>query len=178
MDQALAIFSTDHGLTESLLSIWEQNRRTRLRRLEEYKPLLAGGQVERGREWFITAMCVGCHRVGERGGDIGPDLTRIGAVRSGDDLLESILFPSSSFAQGYEPYTLTLRNGEEFSGTLIAQGPDGISLRDGAGMLRRVATPDVVSFNRQELSTMPEGLEQLLSPEQFRDLLAYLQNLK
>lgn len=64
------------------------------------------------------------------------------------------------------------------SGSLVAQGPDGVSLRDGAGAVRRVRTEDVVSLERQQLSAMLEGLEQLLTREQFRDLIAYLQSLK
>jgi putative heme-binding domain-containing protein len=108
----------------------------------------------------------------------GPDLTKIGAIRSGGDLLESILYPSSSFAQGYEPYLLTRRDGEELSGILVAQGPEGVSLRDATGLLHRVRATDVASLERQQLSSMPEGLEQLLTLEQFRDLLAYLQSLR
>ena len=150
-----------------------------LQRLGEFKPLLNGGDAERGREWFTTATCAGCHRIGERGGLIGPDLTRIGAIRSGGDLLESILYPSSSFAQGYEPYLLTRREVRKCVGNLITQGPEGVSLRDGAGIIHRVR-PD---RHRRAgppatISTMPAGLEQLLTREQFRDLLAYLQSLK
>jgi putative heme-binding domain-containing protein len=109
---------------------------------------------------------------------IGPDLTRIGAIRSGGDLLESILYPSSSFSQGYEPYQLIKHDGVEVSGSLVAQGPDGVSLRDGTGVIHRARPADILSLNRQQLSAMPEGLEQLLTSEQLRDLLAYLQSLK
>ena len=149
-----------------------------MKRLNEFKPLLAGGDAGRGREWFDRATCAGCHRIGERGGVIGPNLTKIGAIRSGGDLLESILFPSSSFAQGYEPYSLTRRDGEELSGSLVALGPEGVSLRDATGVIHQVRPADITSLDRQQLSAMPEGLEQLLTREQFRDLLAYLQSLK
>ena len=47
-----------------------------------------------------------------------------------------------------------------------------------AGVIQRVRAGDIVSLQRQQLSAMPEGLEQLLTREQFRDLLAYLQSLK
>lgn len=161
-----------------MLAAWEQNNAARLGRLAEFKPLLAGGNAERGRKSFASATCAGCHRVGNLGGDIGPDLTRIGAIRSGADLLESILYPSSSFAQGYEPYLLTRRDGEELSGSLVAQGPEEVALRDGPGMIHRARLDDIASLERQQLSAMPDGLEQLLTREQFGDLLAYLQGLK
>ena len=178
LDQVLAIFPTAPTVRAALLAAWEQNNAAMLRRLDKFKPLLAGGDAERGREWFTTATCAGCHRIGERGGVIGPDLTRIGAIRSGGDLLESILYPSSSFAQGFEPYLLTRRDNEEVSGSLVAQGPEGVSLRDGAGIIHRARPEDIGSLERQQLSAMPEGLEQLLTPEQFSDLLSYLQSLK
>jgi putative membrane-bound dehydrogenase-like protein len=178
LDRALAIFPDDPATRAALTGAWEQNNATMLRRLTEFKPLLAGGDPKRGREWFNTATCAGCHRIGERGGVVGPDLTRVGAIRSGGDLLESILYPSSSFAQGYEPYLLTRRDGEELSGSLVAQGPESVSVRDGIGVIHRVRSDDVGSLRRQQLSAMPEGLEQWLTREQFRDLLAYLQSLK
>ena len=178
LDQALRLFPDDSPVRASLLAAWKKNNAAMLQRLEEFKPLLTGGDAGRGREWFATATCAGCHSIGERGGTVGPDLTQIGAIRSGGDLLESILYPSSSFAQGYEPYLLTRRDGEEVSGTLVAQGPAGVSLRDLAGVIHRVRPEAIASLERQQLSVMPEGLEQLLTRDQFRDLLAYLQSLK
>ena len=88
----------------ALLRVNAESVRDRQARLAEYEPLLTGGDPGRGRAVFFgrTAACATCHRVGDEGGRVGPDLTRIGAIRSGHDLLESILWPSSTFAQGYE----------------------------------------------------------------------------
>jgi len=178
LDQVLAVFPGDAPVRATLLAAWERNMATLLQRLAEFKPLLTGGDPGRGRELFTVATCAGCHRIGERGGESGPDLTKIGAIRSGGDLLESILFPSSSFAQGFEPYALTRRDGEEVIGSLVAQGPEGVTLRDATGFLHRVPAAGVASLDRLQLSAMPEGLDQLLTRGQFRDLLAYLQSLK
>ncbi|MBM3847908.1 MAG: c-type cytochrome, partial [Verrucomicrobia bacterium] len=134
--------------------------------------------AERGRELFTKATCAGCHRIGEQGGVAGPDLTRIGAIRSGQDLLESILYPSSSFAQGFEPHSLKRRDGEEVFGNIVVQGPDGVRLRDAAGIVHHTRPEEIISLERHPLSTMPAGLEELLTRRQFGDLLAYLQSLK
>ena len=45
-------------------------------------------------------------------------------------------------------------------------------------VIQPVRAGDIASLERQQLSAMPEGLEQLLTRDQFRDLLAYLQSLK
>lgn len=178
LDRALAAFADDPPLRESLVAAWQQNLLASRQRLNEFRPLLSGGNVERGRHNFLLATCDGCHRIGERGGTVGPDLTKIGAIRSPDDLLESILFPSSTFAQGYEPYSLTRKDGEEISGSLVSKGAEAVSLRDGTGLIHHVRPDDIASLVRQESSAMPTGLEQLLTREQFQDLLAYLQSLK
>lgn len=178
LDLALQIFSGNDAVRRSLSAAWERNNAAKLKRLGEHRELLSGGNAARGAALFETATCSGCHKVSGNGGVVGPDLTRVGAIRSGGDLLESILYPSSSLAQGYEPYHLTRRDGEDVSGNLVAQGPEGISLRDGTGMIHRVRPEQIASLERQQLSAMPEGLEQLLTREQFRDLLAYLQSLR
>ena len=89
----------------------------------EFLPLLEGGNAERGRAVFLSskAACSTCHRVGTSGGQIGPDLTTIGAIRAGRDLIESIVFPSSTIAQGFEQYTVITTEGRAISGTMARQ---------------------------------------------------------
>ena len=56
---------------------------------------LSAGDVRRGQLIFHSekAACYSCHAIGYRGGNVGPDLTRIGSVRADRDLLEAIVFP-------------------------------------------------------------------------------------
>ena len=89
---------------EALLASLNVDAARQKRRLEEL--LAAGkdgkeGDVRRGQAVFNSpkAACLACHTIGYLGGKIGPDLTRIGQIRSERDLLEAILFPSASFAE-------------------------------------------------------------------------------
>ena len=67
------------------------------RRLMALEPLLRGGDVEPGRIVFERkAGCANCHQIGEQGGVLGPDLTKVGAIRAGRDLIESIVMPSAT----------------------------------------------------------------------------------
>ena len=120
--------------------------------------------------------CSTCHRLGDAGGRVGPDLTRIGAVRSGHDLLESILWPSSTFAQGYEPYTVATADGRVLAGLIARQDADVLILRDSSGAETRLRRGDVEELRRSETSLMPEGLEGALTRDEFRDLLAFLRS--
>ena len=74
-------------------------------RLVELEALLPGGDPERGREIFQNtsqSLCLTCHVMGELGVEFGPDLTKIGAIRSERDLLEAIVYPSATIARYYE----------------------------------------------------------------------------
>jgi putative heme-binding domain-containing protein len=165
---------------EALRSRFRPDGESQQARLAKHEPLLRGGDVGRGRIVFEGAKvaCLICHTVGDRGGKIGPDLTRVGAIRSGRDLLESILFPSSTFAQGYEAFAFETSNGEEHSGTIISQSEENITVRTVTGTETTFSRSAIQNLRRASVSIMPEGLEAALSEQEFRDLLAFLQSLK
>src|SRR5262249_53433454 len=135
---------------------------------------------ERGRAIFFgkKVACATCHRIGRDGGDVGPDLTKIAAIRSGRDILESVVVPSSTIAQGYDTYLVVLTNGRTVSGVISRQTTDTLMLRDSSGAEVRLRKDQVQEMQRQSTSLMPEGQERALSKDEFRDLLRFLQSLK
>lgn len=149
-------------------------------RLTAFEPLLKGGDESRGRAIFrgSKVACAACHRIGEQGGSVGPDLTKVGDIRAGRDLIESIVYPSSTFAQGYESYFVLLKDGRDASGILVRQEPDVLALRDSSGADQLFRKGEVVELQRRATSIMPEGLENAMTADEFRDLLAYLQSLR
>ena len=147
--------------------------------LADMEPLLQGGDENRGAQIYLgKAACSACHRVGKTGSLVGPDLTRIGRIRSGRDLIESLAAPSATFAQGYEPLTIELHSGETLHGMRVRQLDDSFVLRDAAGAETRLRPDQIKQINRNDVSLMPAGLLDGLSREEIRDLLAYLQKLK
>ncbi len=165
---------------EDVLALVRKSAERQAARLREIEPLLRGGSAERGRAVFFgpKAACSTCHAVGGQGGRVGPDLTRVGTVRSGRDILESVLLPSSTIAQGYENYQAVTKDGRVFSGVIARQAPEVVVLRDSSGAEVQLDRGGLETLQRQATSLMPEGLERNLSTEEFRDLLAYLQSLK
>ena len=119
-----------------------------------------------------------CHRADSGGGQIGPDLTRIGAGRAGRDLLESILFPSSTIAQGFDNYAVVTKEGQVVNGVISRQTADTLILRDSSGAEIRLRRDAVDELARTAISLMPERLAEALTPGELRDLMAYLQSLK
>ncbi len=105
-------------------------------RLDELLPQLKDGDVRRGQAIFNSqkAACATCHAIGYLGGNIGPDLTRIGQIRNERDLLEAIVYPSASFVRSYEPVIVTTKSGDEQSGVLRRDTPDEVVLGTGPGV--------------------------------------------
>jgi putative heme-binding domain-containing protein len=165
---------------QQLRQLWRQSVERQRARLADFEPLLTGGSAERGRKAFSNGRvaCATCHRIGNEGGQIGPDLTRIGAIRAGRDIVESIVFPSSTIAQGYESYIVTTKDGRSVTGVITRRAGDVLVLRDSSGAELRLQKAQVEAMSRSTISLMPEGLDKAMTRDEFRDLLAFLQSLK
>jgi putative membrane-bound dehydrogenase-like protein len=145
--------------------------------------LLAGlkpGDVRRGQLVFNSAktQCIACHKVGYVGGTVGPDLTRIGGIRSERDLLEAIVFPNASFVRSYEPVRVVTADERVFNGVLKKDAPDEVIVAVAADKDERIARADVDSITPSTISLMPSGLEQQLTPQDLADLVAFLKACK
>ena len=144
--------------------------------LEELLESCKGGDARRGQSLFngSKAACSSCHEVGYLGGDLGPDLSRIGQIRSERDLLESLVFPSASFVRSYEPVVIETRSGEVHNGILREDAHDEVLLVTGAETRVRLARTEIAEIRPGTVSVMPSGLDQLLSEQELADLLAFL----
>jgi len=149
-------------------------------RLDAMLGRIAGGDVRRGQLVFQgdKAACTTCHAIGYRGGDVGPDLTRIGGVRSERDLLEAILYPSASLVRSYEPVVLATSDGRVVNGLLKSETADEYVLVTGANQTERIPRADVEEIRPGTVSVMPAGLDQQLSPQDLADLIAFLKACK
>jgi putative membrane-bound dehydrogenase-like protein len=144
------------------------------------EPLLKHGDTARGHEVFFgqKAACTTCHAIQSQGGHVGPDLSRIGAIRSGRDLLESIVFPSSSFARGFEPYTVATDDGRVFAGIIVRESSEAIELVAPDRTVTRLPRSSIEAIERGRSSIMPQGLDAQLTHEELADLVAYLKSLR
>ncbi len=143
--------------------------------------VLAGGEIQRGRDLFFgnkKAICATCHAVQGQGGRIGPDLSKIGAIRNGRDLLEAIVVPSASFARGYEAFIAATASGETYTGIITRETPDAVYLFSTDRVETRISRDELEALSQSPVSIMPEGMEAQLSREELADLIAFLQSLK
>ena len=144
--------------------------------LEELLGQLKDGDIRRGQTIFNSskAACASCHAIGYLGGNLGPDLTRIGEIRTDRDLLESIVYPSASFVRSFEPMLVATKSGDEHSGVLRKDSPDEVLLATGPGIEARIARSEILEMRPGTVSVMPQGLDAQLSKPELADLLAFL----
>ncbi|MBM4016381.1 MAG: hypothetical protein FJ293_15635 [Planctomycetes bacterium] len=137
--------------------------------------LKIAGDGARGRDLFFSdrAGCAKCHGHGERGGDVGPALSVIGAKYDRAALLDALVHPSAAIAFGYEPWLVTLRSGDIVSGFLLADG-DPLILKEASGARRTIAAAEVQSKRRSKLSLMPDNVATGLTAQEIADLVAFL----
>jgi putative heme-binding domain-containing protein len=140
--------------------------------------VLTKGDAKRGAEIYRRPelACVSCHRIGEEGGQIGPALDSVGSAQPLEFLIGTVLEPQREIKEGFETLRVTTKDGKEHIG-IIAAGTDAeLTLRDPTGAERTVALADI--GKREHIgSLMPAGLTDNLSPEDLRDLFAYLTQL-
>ena len=147
-------------------------------RLDELVGLVGQGDIRRGQVVFANskASCIACHAIGYKGGNIGPDLSRIGKIRTERDLLESLLFPSVSLVRSYEPMVIVTTAGKLHNGLIRKETPDEIVLATGAKEEVRVSRSEIEEIRPSTVSVMPAGLDTQLTREQLIDLIAFLKS--
>jgi putative membrane-bound dehydrogenase-like protein len=141
------------------------------------------GDARTGEKLFAASTaggigCATCHTVNGAGGTVGPDLSGVGAKYSRRDLAEAVLYPSKAVREGYQQVVVRTRAGQTYAGPVKAETAEELTLQESDGTLRRVRKDDVQARKDTGLSPMPEGLHAGLSPQQFADLVSYLESLK
>jgi putative membrane-bound dehydrogenase-like protein len=165
---------------EELLATLNVDAAKQRERLEGLLVALKGGDIVRGQLVFNSqkAACLSCHAIGYLGGKVGPDLTRIGQIRSERDLLESIIYPDVSFVRSYEPMLVVTKSGAMHSGVLRSDLPDEVVLATNATEEARIARTDIAEMRPGTVSVMPSGLDEQITRQELADLLAFLKATK
>jgi putative heme-binding domain-containing protein len=134
------------------------------------------GDARRGEKlfWSPALACGSCHKVGDRGTAVGPDLSAIGKVRSRADLLESILEPSRRIEPKYAAYVVQTADGRSLTGLLVRRSAKEVVLRDAQNKEIVLAAKNVEDMRPSQVSLMPQGQLAGLTARQAADLLAYL----
>ncbi|MEI7863437.1 MAG: HEAT repeat domain-containing protein, partial [Planctomycetota bacterium] len=148
--------------------------------IQELARALPPGDAARGHAVFAGSKgaCTTCHAMAYVGGRFGPDLSRIGGIRTPHDLLEAIVRPSAAFVRSYEPVVVITEDGLAYQGILREENASEVVLQTGAAAIERIARSDVAAIEPGTVSLMPQGYDTVLSPEELADLVAFLARAK
>ncbi len=138
------------------------------------------GNPERGKKLFNDArtLCFQCHTVDGKPVKPGPDLLTVGDKYPRVELIRAVLEPSATIMPGYGRTEIETKSGEKFDGILKSVSQTELILVNASLMTNRVQKSDVKAQQSSPVSIMPEGVHAGLSPEEFTDLIAYLEVLK
>ncbi len=139
------------------------------------------GDPDRGHKLFLEAAsvsCRNCHRIGQQGKELGPDLTTIGRKRSADELLESILQPSKKIDRQYINYLAETKDGLVLTGLLVGKDDREVVLRDAQNKRHAIPMDNIEELVPQQKSLMPDLLFRDMTAQEVADLVAYLSSLR
>lgn len=141
--------------------------------IEQYRPVLSlPSDRQRGRVVF-QRECTGCHRLEEKGHDIGPSLTTI-RHRTPDEVLTHILDPNREVAQNFVQYVVITDDGRTVTGVIADETATSVTLKRPEGATDQVLRRNIEEMSSTGMSLMPEGLEKKVQPQEMADLIAYL----
>ncbi len=148
--------------------------------LAPYRMALVGGNAERGRRIFFerTAVsCVRCHKINDRGGEVGPDLSKIGNQQKREYLLEALVLPDKQIAKGFDPVVIVTESGKVHAGIIKQNDGNQLRLMTADGNLVVIPKAEIEEQVRGK-SAMPDDLIKKLSYLELRDLMEFLATLK
>jgi putative heme-binding domain-containing protein len=168
------------GLVEALTKAGGLTFGARVLSAKELKELVAAvadrGDPARGEKVFRRPdqLCLKCHAVGGAGGQVGPDLSSVGASAQVDYLIESLLLPSKAIKENYHAVLVTTTRGRQYTGIKVRQTKTALVLRNDQDREITIPLRDVESEAPSKVSLMPDGLTDTLTRGELVDLVAFL----
>ncbi|HEV3384276.1 MAG TPA: PVC-type heme-binding CxxCH protein [Gemmata sp.] len=136
------------------------------------------GSAARGETIFRRKelQCLACHGIGGAGGQVGPDLTSIGASAQVDYLVDSILLPSKAIKEGFNAFRIVTVEDKVFLGIKVREANGSLVLRTADDKEITIPLKDIAERHDAK-SLMPEGLTDTLTREELTDLVRFLAEL-
>jgi putative heme-binding domain-containing protein len=138
----------------------------------------ARGNPERGEDVFRRAdlSCTRCHAIAGAGGGVGPDLAAVGASSPVDYLINSVLLPDQAIKEEFHTLVVLTTEGQVYQGIVADRDDKRLVLKEATGE-RRTIPADQIEEQKEGGSLMPKGLVNLMTRDEFVDLIRFLSEL-
>ncbi|HRI89662.1 MAG TPA: c-type cytochrome, partial [Candidatus Hydrogenedentes bacterium] len=130
----------------------------------------------RGRHIF-RERCASCHKMGEDGHAVGPDLGAI-TDRSPQSLLVSILDPNRAVETKYFDFRVETTDLRTINGIVAKESGNSVTLISANGIETELLRSEIETMESTSRSPMPDGLEDGLSVEDMANLIAFILDIK
>lgn len=135
------------------------------------------GDAAHGKALYAANGCSSCHRIGQSGSRVGPDLTDIGENRSYAELQQAIVAPDQEVLPENRCARVVLKDGTTVTGRLLNQDGFSVQLIDSKEQLRSFLRSDLREYTILTKGLMPSYASRL-SPSDVADLTKYLASIK
>jgi putative membrane-bound dehydrogenase-like protein len=130
------------------------------------------GEAARGREIY-RKNCIGCHRAGKEGVDVGPDLSTV-KQKTPEELIVAILDPNREVNPQYVAVRILTTSGVVLDGLVASETATSVTLKRQGGQVDTILKVRIDKMVRSTLSLMPEGLEKALDQQALADLIQFI----
>jgi putative heme-binding domain-containing protein len=136
------------------------------------------GDAARGEQVFRRAdlACFRCHAVSKGGGQIGPDLSPVGASSPGDYLVKSLFDPDAQKKEEFLTRIILTSDGHQFTGIVAERTEEKLTLKTADGKRIEIPAADI-EIETEGRSLMPEGLVKFMTDQEVLDLVKFLSQL-
>lgn len=139
------------------------------------------GDAVQGEKLFASGVgqCSQCHRIGNVGKEVGPELSRIAdKLKTREKILNSIIDPSAEIEDKYRAVTVLTADGQTRVGRVLSREQQVLTLQDAEGKRIEIPVDDIELEKPVTNSLMPQQLLSQLTAEQAANLIAYLYSLR
>ena len=170
----LLVRSTNAAVKERSVKLFESAMTARKQVVDKYREALPALKSDRLKgEVVFRRECQACHRVGEVGQDIGPNMATI-RHRAPEEVLLHILDPNREVGPNYIAYVIVTDEGRVLTGLIAEETAHSITLRRATGERETILRSNIEEFAATGQSLMPVGFEDRIPPQEMADLLAFL----
>jgi putative heme-binding domain-containing protein len=131
--------------------------------------------MEAGQKAYEKAACATCHRFGDLGTEVGPDLTDVGKRFKRKDLIEAILYPSKTISDLWQATQITTTDGKSYFGVIEGQDSSQITLRLVTKEKVNIPVSQIKTREAAKVSLMPENLLNNLNVQEAAALMMFLE---
>ncbi|MGI8980911.1 MAG: PVC-type heme-binding CxxCH protein [Pirellulaceae bacterium] len=147
----------------------------RKKALADYQSVLTmTGDARRGQVSFAK-NCATCHKIGETGVNVAPDISD-SRTKTPSQILADIIQPNRAIDANYVGYNLLLTDGTTAAGILTSETSTSITLKAAGAKVITVARGEIEQLKSTGVSLMPDGLEKTIPPQEMADVIAFIKN--